>query len=204
MYYKRYVALGASNESDENGRARCAFLAFRTFRTYSTNVIKGNHEWYIWQNGGPSSLLEERGVSRKDVRIVVCVSYILPREDYDTCSSRSPLNARQNTHIFFCIYYTITALPRVGVARPNGSYVARTPKCVGRAIPSRFGRSSGIVALTERLLHGYESAEGRQTLFPLALYAVAKVYYWSCFNVRTRKIQSPRRLSIGIVDLASG
>lgn len=51
-----------------------------------------------------------------------------------------------------------TALPRVGVERPNGSYVARTLKRVGRAISSRSQTNvaGDRHALTEHQLHGHE------------------------------------------------
>jgi hypothetical protein len=49
------------------------------------------------------------------------------------------------------------AVPRVGVERPNGSYVARTFS-VGRAIfqRSQTNVTGCIVALTEHRLHVYE------------------------------------------------
>lgn len=103
-------------------------------------------------DGGATSLLGRRVSVRRTNRRVRVVCYPSRMLRYALFSFGAE---RSQKHTFFCISYTITALPRVGVARPNGSYVARTHQCVGRAISSRFGRSSGIVALTERLLHGY-------------------------------------------------
>ena len=62
--------------------------------------------------------------------------------------------------IFFSNLVTLvsTALPRVGVERPNGSYVARTLKRVGRVIScrSQTNVTGDRHALTEHQLHGYE------------------------------------------------
>lgn len=71
-----------------------------------------------------------------------------------------------------------TALPRVGVARPNGSYVARTLSCV---LAARFALVLDAAVESSRSLnvHSIKTSGGRRftTFFPLALYAVAKDNY---------------------------
>ncbi|KAL0098705.1 hypothetical protein PUN28_020661 [Cardiocondyla obscurior] len=49
-----------------------------------------------------------------------------------------------------------TALPRVGVERPNGSYVARTYVLDARSSLASEQACGRIVALTEHQLHGYD------------------------------------------------
>jgi len=140
-------------------------------------------------------------VSRENVRSTLASSRIPLRRGLRCGSSRSSPNARKiNAHLFI----TSTALPRVGVARPNGSYVARTPLVC-------WPRGSLSFRTQQRNRRAYRASTprirvcGKSCFFPLALYAVAKSYCWSCAvkRVRTRQ-NSPRRLSIAIVDLASG
>lgn len=75
--------------------------------------------------------------------------------------------------------FTSTALPRVGVARPNGSYVARTHLvCWTRdSLSSWTEKAAESSRLPNALLHEYEwrRRSRNSSLFPLALYAVAKV-----------------------------
>lgn len=78
------------------------------------------------------------------------------------------------------LFFTSTALPRVGVARPNGSYVARTHLvCWTRdSLSSWTGKAAESSRLPNAFTPRIRVAEERSrnsSLFPLALYAVAKV-----------------------------
>lgn len=75
--------------------------------------------------------------------------------------------------------FTSTALPRVGVARPNDSYVARTHLvCWPRDSLSSWTEKQlnrrAYRTLTPRIRVAEEKPRS-SSLFPLALYAVAKV-----------------------------
>lgn len=75
--------------------------------------------------------------------------------------------------------FTSTALPRVGVARPNGSYVARTHLvCWPRDSLSSWTEKQlnrrAYRTLTPRITSG-GGEKPNSSLFPLVLYAVAKV-----------------------------
>lgn len=88
----------------------------------------------------------------------------------------------------------VTALPRVGVERPNGSYVARTFNRVGRVISSR---SETNVAGVTRLLNNYSIRYEwrKETLLSLPALLVYRSETMCYVPRRTTNIV-PRRLSI--------
>lgn len=95
--------------------------------------------------------------SRENVSHLRCVLHIVAH-------GRTCVGLLVRTNFFFSIFFSnlvtlvSTALPRVGVERPNGSYVARTLKRVGRVIScrSQTNVTGDRHALTEHQLHGYE------------------------------------------------
>lgn len=94
---------------------------------------------------------------------------------------RRPLGASVE---YYKNYSVVTALPRVGVERPNGSYVARTFNRVGRVISSRS--ETNVAGVVTRLPNNYSIRyEWRKEtcfLFPLHLYTVAKCV--ACLDAR--------------------
>lgn len=132
--------------------------------------------FYSLQNSQSPSCLEGRVSQGRTSTLVVSLVFLFAGITGTRLFSFVAVNARKiNTHTYFI--RAQHCHESVSQDRMALMWRARI-KCVGRAVPSRFVRSSGIVALTEHLLHGYELAE-EFAFFPLALYAVAKYYYWS-------------------------
>ena len=109
--------------------------------------------------------------------------------------------ARSRSPPSFNFHHTNTALPRVGVERPNGSYVARTCS-VGRAI---FPRSQTNVDVSSRLpnINSTDTSDGRRSIaisLPAYLYALAKFPTAPAGRYDRCSSTSQHR----IVDLASG
>lgn len=78
----------------------------------------------------------------------------------------------------------VTALPRVGVERPNGSYVARTFNRVGRVISSRS--ETNVAGVVTRLLNNnsirYEWR--KETLLSLPASLVYRSETFTCLDAR--------------------
>lgn len=125
-YYKRCVALDESAESiDAYGRAE-AFYAIPTTRTRPYIVLTRNDKSKV-------ALREENALrSKAFLDASDCFMHNAPARYIGWTELRSTmqplrfLGRGSSPALTQRKHFTNTALPRVGVERPNGSYVART------------------------------------------------------------------------------
>lgn len=149
-YYKRYVALGASNRIESDGRAvaRVSRGSHASCVTFSSRTMKTNGPVRIFYRARTRRSLSFIGqspsnVSKREETYLYINVLVDTKFSAFALAEPSPSRVvadrlavrlgiirgttrRASAQILILHTFTSTALPRVGVARPNGSYVART------------------------------------------------------------------------------
>lgn len=122
-------------------------------------------------------------------------SRILLRRDYDTIFSF----AAERAHI-----YALLFKHSIATSRCRKTEWLLCGEHASSVLVARFSLVLDAEVESSRLLNVYSTDTiwrmGNKCFFPLSLYAVAKYYYWSCLNVRTR-YNSPRRLKASALSI---